>query len=73
MSAPHGLENQMTLNPTVDIRCPKVFPFGGGWCSELTVNMFCEPIKARLRAWHGHATTGSGAAPHAWKTLSPLF
>lgn len=71
------LENQVTSNPTVNIRCPEVFPFGCGWCSELTVSVVCEPIKPDWR--RGQAAMGSGAAPHARKTfffakrLSPPF
>lgn len=30
--AHHGLENQITSNPTVNVRCPEVFTFGYSWC-----------------------------------------
>ena len=45
-----GLGNQITFNPTVNIRSPEVFPFGYSWRSELTNGIVSQPIKARLKA-----------------------
>ena len=45
-----GLENQITFNPTVNIRSPEVFPFGYSCRSELTNSIVSQPIKARPKA-----------------------
>lgn len=56
MFAPHGLENQITSKPTVNIRCPEVFTFGCSQCSELTISKVCQPIKVILKAQSGGNT-----------------
>lgn len=67
MFSPHGLENQITFNPTVNIRCPEVFPTGYSWPSELTLGMVCQPIKALLKAQKAEK------ASHTRKMLRPFF
>lgn len=43
--APHGSEDQITFNPTVNTRGPEVFPFGYGWHCELLSVWSASPLK----------------------------